>query len=81
MAIMIHPVHRRMAELVTNSKAFASMNHSQLLELIQCLQVNADLVREIDGYKEAAYAAQCNDQMDLVQHFTEKHDEMEAKCT
>lgn len=80
MAIMIHPVHRRMTELTAKMQR-GDFSIFEATEMMHCLRVNAELVQKIDGYKEAAYAAQCNDQMDLVMHFTEKLDEMEAKCT
>ncbi|GIO39268.1 hypothetical protein J41TS12_41290 [Paenibacillus antibioticophila] len=45
------------------------------------LRRNMELVQEVDGYKEAAYAGQVIGNMDLVQHFAAKLDEMEAKYT
>lgn len=80
MAIMILPVHRRLAELHLIIKK-RQLTVLEAADLMHCMQVNAKLVQEIDGFKEAAYAAQCNDQMDLVQHFSQKLDEMEAQCT
>ncbi|WP_110933789.1 DUF7667 family protein [Paenibacillus bouchesdurhonensis] len=80
MAIMIHPVQRRLAEL-TIKMLQGGLNLFEASEMMHCLRANADLVQKIDGYKEAAYAAQCNEQMDLVMHFSQKLDEMEAKCT
>jgi len=80
MPIMIHPVHRRMAELFRKMKD-GTLNVFEASEMMHCLQVNADLVHKIDGYKEAAYAGQVIGNMDLVQHFSAKLDEMEAKCT
>ncbi|WP_339271473.1 hypothetical protein NYE54_08285 [Paenibacillus sp. FSL K6-1330] len=78
MAFIIHPVHRRMTELsiILNNRKLTS---SEQLELVHCLKVNADLVQQTEGYKEAAYAAHTAGNMDLVQHFSEKLDEMEAK--
>lgn len=78
MAVIIHPVHRRMTELslILNKRGLTSFEQ---LELVHCLKVNADLVQRADGFKEAAYAAQTAGNMDLVQHFSGKLDEMEAK--
>jgi hypothetical protein len=84
MAIGIHPVHRRLAELAIKAKKTGStfsLTPSDWIDLIHCLQVNATLVQKVDGYKEAAYTAQCNDQMDLVQHFVEKLEQLEIELT
>lgn len=84
MAIGIHPVHRRLAEIAIKAKKSGgtfSLTPSDWMDLIHCLQVNATLVQKVDGYKEAAYAAQCNDQMDLVQHFVELLDGLEMELT
>ncbi|WP_055108939.1 DUF7667 family protein [Paenibacillus ihumii] len=80
MAIMVHPVHRRVAEL-TIKMLKGGLNPFEASEMMHCLRANADLVQKIDGYKEAAYAAQCIGNDDLLQHFCMKLDEMEAKCT
>lgn len=80
MAIMVHPVHRRMAELLSKMQA-GTLSIFEASEMMHCLRVNADLVHKIDGYKEAAYAGQVIGNMDLVQHFAAKLDEMEAKYT
>lgn len=84
MTIAIHPVHRRLAELSIKAKrvgGVGNLSPAEFLEMLQCLQLNADFVQKVDGYKEAAYAAHCNDQMDLALHFSAKLDELEAKCT
>ncbi|ASA22045.1 DUF7667 family protein [Paenibacillus donghaensis] len=75
--ITIHPTHRRLAELYLQYMA-GTLKDIQAAELLHFLKLNADLVRDIDGLKEAAYAAQCAGNMDLVQHFCELIDEMEA---
>ncbi|KAA8750069.1 MULTISPECIES: hypothetical protein [unclassified Paenibacillus] len=84
MSIAIHPVHRRLAELTIKAGKTGGtfkLPPAEWMELMHCLQANATLVHKLDGYKEAAYAAQCNDQMDLVQHFTQLLDELEAQLT
>ncbi|WP_068783186.1 DUF7667 family protein [Paenibacillus phocaensis] len=80
MPIMIHPVHRRMAELFRKMQD-GTLNVFEASEMMHCLRINTDLVHKIDGYKEAAYAGQVVGNMDLVQHFAAKLDEMEAKYT
>lgn len=80
MAIMIHPVHRRLAELqMINDKR--SLTNDEASDMIYCMKVNAKLVQDIDGLKELSYVAQSVGQMDWVQDITLKLDEMEAKFT
>lgn len=84
MAIMIHPIHRRLAELAFLAQqkgGFDKLTTIDKLDLYHSLQQNATLVHQIDCYKEGAYTAQCNDQMDLVAHFVEKLDDLEARFT
>lgn len=80
MAIMIHPVHRRLAELHLIVKS-RQLTVFEAAEMMHCMQINADLVRKIDGYKEAAYAGQVIGNIDPVQYFAGKLEEMEAKYT
>lgn len=75
--ITIHPTHRRLAELYLQYAA-GTLQDIQAAELLHFLKLNAKLVQDIDGLKEAAYAAQCAGNMDLVQHFCQLIDEMEA---
>lgn len=75
--ISIHPTHRRLAELYLQYMA-GTLQDIQAAELLHFLKLNAELVQQIDGLKEAAYAAQCAGNMDLVMHFCELIDEMEA---
>lgn len=75
--IAIHPAHRRLAELYLQYMA-GTLQDNQAAELLHFLKLNAKLVQDIDGLKEAAYAAQCAGNMDLVMHFCELIDEMEA---
>lgn len=78
MAVIVHPVHRKLAKLYLKMKS-RTLTLYDISELSHLFEKNAELVQEIDGYKEAAYTAQCSDQMDLVEHFSSKLDEMEAK--
>ncbi|OKP97756.1 hypothetical protein [Paenibacillus sp. P46E] len=75
--ITIHNTHRRLAELYLQYMA-GTLQDIQAAELLHFLKLNAQLVQDIDGLKEAAYAAQCAGHMDLVMHFCELIDEMEA---
>ncbi|AIQ54549.1 DUF7667 family protein [Paenibacillus sp. FSL R7-0331] len=76
MAIAIHSSHRRLAELFLQYKK-GTFSVFQMAELLKFLQENCDLVFEVDGLKEAAYAAQCAGNMELVQHFTLRLEELE----
>ncbi|WP_212942363.1 DUF7667 family protein [Paenibacillus antibioticophila] len=80
MAIMVHPVHRNLAHLYQQILA-GTLSPLQVPEFLMMLRRNMELVQEVDGYKEAAYAGQVIGNMDLVQHFAAKLDEMEAKYT
>lgn len=75
--IAIHPTHRRLAELYRQYRA-GTFTPLQAAELLHFLKLNAEIVQEIDGLKEAAYAAQRAGCMDLVQHFCSRLDELEA---
>lgn len=84
MAVAIHPVHRQLALITlmnTDKKGNLIIGYAELKLILPLLKANLELVYKIDGLKEIAFAAQCNDQMDLVQHICEQLDELEAQCT
>lgn len=80
--IGLHKSHRKLA-LITfmnlNKKGELILGTSELKLIMPLLMENLKLVQEIDGLKEASFAAQCNGQMDLVQYFCEKLEELETQ--
>lgn len=84
MSIAIHPVHRELAKITfmnTDKEENLIIGLPELKLLLPLLKQNLELVYEIDGLKEIAFAAQTLDQMDLVQHACERLDELEAQLT
>ncbi|MEK3770090.1 hypothetical protein MKY14_16180 [Paenibacillus sp. FSL R5-0887] len=84
MPITIHPAHRQLATITwmnVNEDGDLVMGMSELRLIMPLLRDNLLLVMEIDGLKEAGYAAQLSGNMDLLQYFVEKLDEMEAQLT
>ncbi|MEK5005564.1 MULTISPECIES: DUF7667 family protein [unclassified Paenibacillus] len=78
MAIFIHSTHRVLAHLYRQFAA-GTLSPLQGPELVKALRDNAELVQKIDGLKEAAYAAECIKNKDLVRYFCDKLYEMEAQ--
>lgn len=59
--IGIHPVHRRLAELhlVQQRRPWTD---AELLEMIHCMRINANLIQRIDGLKQLSqHAYEMND--------------------
>lgn len=84
MSIAIHNVHRELAKIAfmnTDKEGNLIIGLPELKLLLPLLKENLELVYEIDGLKEIAFAAQTLDQMDLVQHVCERLDELEAQLT
>lgn len=78
MAIFIHSTHRNLAHLYRQFMA-GTLSPLQEPELLEAMRENAELVQKIDGLKEAAYAAECIKNKDLVRYFCEKLYELEAQ--
>lgn len=76
--IVIHPVHRRLAELYLIATK-RPWNQTEVQEVHHCLQVNANLVRRLDELKNLAYIAHISGDMEWEQEICAKLDEMEAK--
>jgi len=84
MSIAIHKIHRAMAQVTmmnTDKQGNLILSELELKIIFALLKKNLELVYEIDGLKEIAFAAQSLDQMDLVQHVCERLDELEAQLT
>ncbi|MGF6356739.1 hypothetical protein ABIE27_004663 [Paenibacillus sp. 4624] len=84
MSIAIHKIHRTMAQITmmnTDKQGNLILGELELKLIFGLLRRNLELVYEIDGLKEIAFAAQTLDQMDLVQHVCERLDELEAQLT
>lgn len=77
--IAIHPVHRRMAELALIGKR-RRLTYFEQLELYQCIEVNANLVRQLDELKQLAFVAHTSGDMEWQQDLCRQIDEIEAKC-
>ena len=80
--IVIHPVHRRLAELTEKAErlgGYSQLTAREQMELHHCLQVNAKLVRRLDELKNLAYIAHISGDMDWVQEICQKIDELEVK--
>lgn len=82
MAVIIHPAHRKLAELIqhaidpqTNEIRLGEIRLNILLTL---LTDNLNLVRRTDELKHLALEAQTTGDMEWVQEITIKLDEMEA---
>ena len=79
--IVIHPVHRRLAELTEKAErlgGYSQLTVREQMELHHCLQVNAKLVRRLDELKNLAYIAHISGDMDWVQEICQKIDELEV---
>lgn len=84
MALMIHPVHRKLAQLTLMTMqpdGTSSMGLNELKLIIPLLKENLKLVTMTDGLKNIALEAQVLGDMEWVQEITMKLDEMEAQCT
>lgn len=80
--IVIHPVHRRLAELTEKAErlgGYSQLTAHEQMELHHCLQVNAKLVRRLDELKNLAYIAHISGDMEWEQEICAKLDEMEAR--
>lgn len=84
MSIAIHKIHRALAQITmmnTDKQGNLVIGLPELALILPLLKQNLELVYEIDGLKEIAFAAQSLDQMDLVQHACQRLDELEAQLT
>lgn len=84
MSIAIHKIHRAMAQITmmnTDKQGNLVLGELELKLIFGLLRRNLELVYEIDGLKEIAFAAQMLDQMDLVQHVCQRLDELEVQLT
>ncbi|NGP62674.1 hypothetical protein FLT15_31670 [Paenibacillus thiaminolyticus] len=61
--IGIHPVHRRLAELHLLQQR-RPWTGAEMLEMIHCMQANADLVQRLDGLKQLSLHAYEMDDID-----------------
>ncbi|CAI6024165.1 hypothetical protein PAECIP112173_00372 [Paenibacillus sp. JJ-100] len=84
MSIAIHKIHRAMAQITmmnTDKQGNLILGELELKLIFGLLRKNLELVYEIDGLKEIAFAAQSLNQMDLVQHVCARLDELEVQLT
>lgn len=83
MAVIIHPVHRKLAELllmiIDHGSGELRVSSIEIRLLLPLLIDNLRLVRETDELKNLALEAQTAGDMVWVQEIAMKLDEMEAK--
>lgn len=81
--IAIHPVHRRLAEIILKTEkvgGFHMLPVYEQSEIFHCLQVNAKLVYDLDSLKELSlHAYEIND-MEWLHDLTKRIDDLESKC-
>ncbi|WP_127483945.1 DUF7667 family protein [Paenibacillus ehimensis] len=83
MNALVHPVHRRMAELTLEAQrggGFLTLSGREQQELLHCLTVNLDFIARLDSLKALAFHAHQMGDMDWQQDICAKIDELEAKC-
>lgn len=80
--IVIHPVHRRLAEIqdkVQKLGGYRYLSAGEQLEIHHCLRENLTLVRKIDELKNLAFVAHCAGDMEWEQEICAELDDMEAR--
>lgn len=83
MNALVHPVHRRMAELTLEAQRVGGFNQltpKERQELYHCLAVNLGFVTRLDSLKALAFHAHEMGDMEWQQDICAKIDELEAKC-
>jgi hypothetical protein len=84
MAIAIHPANRKLATITwmnINKDGDLIMGMPELRLMMPLLRDNMLMVMEVDELKEAAYSAQVAGNMELVQFFVARLDELEARLS
>ncbi|MEK3718907.1 DUF7667 family protein [Paenibacillus sp. FSL R7-0333] len=82
MAVFIHPTHRALARITymaSNIKGELILGEPELALIMPLLMDNLNIVQQVDGIKEATFAAHRAGNMDLEQHFTNKLTEWEEQ--
>lgn len=84
MAVMIHNVHRKLAQCTLfsmDTEGNIKMGLAELKLIMPLLRENLELVQKTDGLKNIALEAQATGDMEWVQEITMQLEEMEAQCT
>ncbi|WP_192043368.1 DUF7667 family protein [Paenibacillus lycopersici] len=79
--IGIHPVHRRLAELLEKSTRLGGLIYlsgAEQAEISHCLHINAKLVRELDQLKQLAWIACEAGDVEWQYELCERIDKLEA---
>lgn len=79
--IGIHPVHRRLAELLEKSVRLCGLKYlsdAEQAEISHCLHVNAKLVRELDQLKQLSFIAYEAGDVEWQHELCERIDKLEA---
>jgi len=80
--IVIHPVHRRLAELqakVQKLGGYRYLSASEQLEIHHCFRENLNLIRKIDELKNLAFIAHYAGDTEWEQEICAELDELEAR--
>jgi hypothetical protein len=59
---------------------YARLSWAEQVEIIQCLEVNGNLVQKLDGLKNLAFIAHTAGDYEWEQDICRKIDELEVKC-
>lgn len=81
--IAIHPIHRRMAEIIymsTDQRGNTVIGVPEMQLLIPLLRQNLELVRRLDELKSLALEAQVSGDTEWVQDICQKIDQIEVTC-
>lgn len=81
MAVGIHPIHRRLAELQVTAKrrgGWHMLSTMEQQEMYFCLQQNAALILKLDGLKELTFHAHIMGDMDWQQELCSQIEDLES---
>ncbi|WP_256846881.1 hypothetical protein [Paenibacillus sp. Pae108] len=80
---LIHPVHRKLAEIVfmnTDKNGNLVLGNAELQLIRKELRKNMELVYRTDALKELSFIAYLMGDMDWVQEIEKELEEIEAQC-
>ncbi|WP_201319103.1 hypothetical protein [Paenibacillus sp. EPM92] len=81
--IAIHPVHRKLAEIVfmnTDKNGNLLLGNAELQLILKELRKNMELVYRNDSLKELSFVAYQMGDMEWVQEISKQLEELEAQC-
>lgn len=80
---LIHPVHRKLAEIVfmnTDKNGNLFLGNAELQLILKELRKNMELVYRTDALKELSFIAYLMGDMNWVQEIEKQLEEIEAQC-